>query len=363
MQRIKDVNTNSTHIIPKTNSITKSLIGEFIQLTQKDKEYLSKLDLITIEDILTYLPYKYNDFKNVTKISTILDMFTKTSDNEYILEKKFLIFGNVTNLETIKLKNNKSIQKGTFKDDSGKINLIWFNQDYIVNALSSNKQENIYLFGKIYKKSSKNLYFAPEKILTSKSKLIGHIIPEYFSINGNYKNTFRTLVQKIINKIQTSNLCNDIEHKILNIIQKIHFPENENDIAKNKKILAIYELINLRLKILESQKQQQILIQTNKIIQIKIPKNIIQNFCNHIGINLTTDQLKCIQQLNSNITNNQAIRTIIYGDVGTGKTIISMYLGYITSIINDYTTVILAPTTILAEQLFRNFINKLKHQE
>ena len=95
----------------------------------------------------------------------------------------------------------------------------------------------------------------------------------------------------------------------------------------------------------------------------KIPKNIYPNLIKliekKIGFELTTDQIKALDQINLDISSKERMFRLLQGDVGSGKTIVSL-IAAINVILNSYQVAFMAPTEILAKQHYNLFLKLFK---
>ncbi len=73
----------------------------------------------------------------------------------------------------------------------------------------------------------------------------------------------------------------------------------------------------------------------------------------------TVDQLKCVEEVKSDMESDQPMDRLICGDVGYGKTEIAMRAAF-KSVVSGKQVAFLAPTTILAEQHYENFEERFK---
>jgi len=146
------------------------------------------------------------------------------------------------------------------------------------------------------------------------------------------------------------------ESDLTDAIRKLHFPDDLNGVGKSARQLSLRELVNIQLKLEESR------IATAKL---KAPEIVIENqklsnsFIKTLPFTLTEDQNIIITNLIEKIQNRELINMLIQGDVGSGKTIITVILALLLAKAG-YQTVILAPTTVLAKQHFITFSNFLE---
>ena len=73
-----------------------------------------------------------------------------------------------------------------------------------------------------------------------------------------------------------------------------------------------------------------------------------------IGFKLTIDQNNAISEINKDISSDERMFRLLQGDVGSGKTIVSL-ISAVNVIINNYQVAFMAPTEILANQHFNLF--------
>ena len=79
-----------------------------------------------------------------------------------------------------------------------------------------------------------------------------------------------------------------------------------------------------------------------------------ENIKKKIPFKLTPDQNKTLEEINNDLTSNKKMYRLIQGDVGSGKTIISLLA--ISDMINSgYQCVLMAPTELLAKQHYEYF--------
>lgn len=74
----------------------------------------------------------------------------------------------------------------------------------------------------------------------------------------------------------------------------------------------------------------------------------------------TEDQLRCHEEIVKDLTSNRIMDRVLVGDVGYGKTEVAMRAAF-DVVSNGYQVAVLAPTTILAEQHYKTFNERMKH--
>ncbi len=79
---------------------------------------LEKLEIFTRSDLLMHIPFRYDDFSLVSTISTIQAGETVT------------IKGKVSQITSSYLRSHKTIQKAILSDETGMVEVTWFNQPF-----------------------------------------------------------------------------------------------------------------------------------------------------------------------------------------------------------------------------------------
>src|SRR3990170_8877597 len=84
---------------------------------------LKKMDINTVEDLLNHIPFRYENYSLISQIGNLQEEETVT------------VFGRIIKFENFYSKSGKKIQKTIIVDDTGNIQLIFFNQPYLINIL------------------------------------------------------------------------------------------------------------------------------------------------------------------------------------------------------------------------------------
>lgn len=326
-------------------------------ISDRNSKLLERLNIFTLRDLLTCFPVRYLDTSNTTLIRDLV------LNNEE--EELHLLKAKLTEFRSTFIRGGKTVQRGIIDDGSGNIQVSWFNQNFLKNALKVDNE--YYFYGKLNKKGNRFSFYPRsfEKVNDSvKSIHLGRIVPEYKLTNGISKKIFRRWVNNAlenISEIEINEELRDLVNLPLDIkksLQVIHFPEDFETLDLSLKTLSIYELVNIYLKLL-LKRQVQEGAKPPSISTSFNPENTFTLLKNLIEFELTQDQEKIIKSILSKIKNEELINEIIQGDVGTGKTVIALAASLVMAI-NGYQTALLAPTTILAKQHYLNFKNVLE---
>ena len=143
------------------------------------------------------------------------------------------------------------------------------------------------------------------------------------------------------------------EYSLINLDDatiQIHFPENFEKFREARKRLVFEELLTLQIGLLG-------LKHTNnkKTPGVKFNKNVkISDIINDLPFKLTKAQLKVLEEIDNDLEKDLPMNRLLQGDVGSGKTIISIIASY-KAVKCGYQAAIMAPTSILAIQHLESF--------
>ena len=318
----------------------------------KTLEKLKRLNINSPQYLIYHFPNRYLDFSHSIKINSIIE-------NENVT-----ITGKILDFKNIYTKNGKNLQKATVVDETGKIDLIWFNQPYLSSYIRTG--EILSFAGTVTLYLNKKTIIAPEYGQYNTGKIIS-IYPETSGLSSKW---FRKVIQT-----QIQNLLSPIKETLpLNIIKKfnlldlktslfqIHCPTNPQILTKARNRLAIEEILSLQIKAYLSKKDWLKKTPKTKFKITKIIDKKIKNLIKTLPYNLTNSQTKVLSEIFTDLTNkNQIMNRLLQADVGSGKTIIALIACYLAHL-NNCLSVIIAPTEILANQHYQNFKSILKNQ-
>ena len=305
---------------------------------------LNKLNIFTLKDLITYFPRNHEDRSINKKIA-------QCQDGETVLIKAKAIT-KVTEMRTRRV----SVYRLVVQDDTASCVITWFNQKYLKEK---------FIYGKVYtfygKIENKNGIFQMKSPVFDESgidKNTGRIIPIYPLTSKLSQNTLRKIIENGIDEVY-GNLEENLPDYILKkydlleineAYKNIHFPKNNLEFAKAKKRLVFEELLALQLALLRLK-----IGQNCDEKGIEFDKNVyMQDVINILPFTLTNAQLRVLKEINYDMEKNTPMNRLLQGDVGSGKTVISVISAY-KAVKSGYQVAIMAPTAILAEQHLQNF--------
>ena len=337
-----------------------SPIWEIPRIGPQTQRRLKRLGIETIGELIFHFPHRYEDFSDITPISSVE------------AGKTVCIQGKITNIKNIRIfKRRMVITEAQVADDSGTIRVTWFNQPYLTNTLKSG--DFVFLAGKMTSKKGRKYLSSPayEKIPSQfvengteyDSTHMGRIIPVYPETEGLSSRWLRFIIKPLLSKLKNEiheSLPEEIKTKydlmpIKMAIWQIHFPETLERADLARKRFVFEELFELALVILK----EKIRLAKEKATIIPFNLDLIKKFTAKLPFKLTNDQKKSAWQILKDLEKPKPMNRLLDGDVGSGKTVVAV-MAALNTVKTGLQVAFMAPTEILTKQHFRTISESLK---
>ena len=326
---------------------------------------LNKLGIFTAKDLLFYFPKRHIDYSSRTLIKEIKAVSNVT------------VIGTIRSVSAYNSKNNLGIISVSVADETGVIKLSFFYAKanrYMLEHYKSQfiKGSNIIVSGKakIDKYSGTYTIDKPEYQVLSgefdgKSNLnIARIVPVYQLVDGLSIKTLRRAIYNALEQYEPI-IENVIPQDIIyrnnlldrkKALRQIHFPETEELLEHARYTIVFEEFFFLQLKLA-------LMRETNnkniKALKLNIKKDgLVEKFKKSLPFELTNAQNKAIDEILKDISSDKPMQRLLQGDVGSGKTVVACIM-LLSALENGYQGALMAPTEILAQQHFNNFVRWL----
>lgn len=320
------------------------------------KKKLEKLKIFTLEDLLYHFPHRYEDLSKVVPISEL------KAGEKVLVEGKIV---EIKNLQTLKKK--MFLITALIKDESGMIEVVWYNQPYLSKLLKKGKE---YFFaGKVMRKAGKVFLSNPtfeEKDSKKETLHTKRIVPVYPETKGISSKWFRKIFYFLLKK-QKIRVCEILPFLLLKkeglmernrALLEIHFPTSLEKAKLARERFSFEKIFLLQLKILSERKK----LQKEKAFKIEIDKNLLVDFVKSLPFELTSAQKRVILEILRDLKKETPMNRLLQGDTGSGKTVCAM-AAILQTAKQNLQSVLMAPTEILAKQHFQTFWQFLKNFE
>ncbi len=309
----------------------------------KSKELLNRLNIYTIDDLLTYYPFRYDTLKRT-------DLFNPRED---LNNKKIVLDGKVDSL--VLTNHFRKVNKLSFRITTiyGKMGVVIFNRAFLLNSLKIGT--NIVVIGKYDKQN--NILVASDILFKTLGKK-EEIIPVYHLTSGLTSNTLRKFINEGLATYKDQVIDNIPEYLIdkYNFSSKkfalsiVHNPSDKERLEEVLNRLRYEELFEFMFKInYLKYKRKKENVGIKRDVDIKKLDSVIKS----LPFELTEDQLKTTYDIVEDLSSEKQMNRIIQGDVGSGKTIVS-FLAIYYNFLSGYQSALMAPTEILAIQHYNN---------
>lgn len=311
---------------------------------------LQKLNIYTLEDLITYFPRDYEDRSKPKKISQLVD------GEEALIEAIA-----ISKISEVRIRKNMVIEKLIVRDETGSCVISWFNQKYLKGKFEIGCKYSF--FGKASVKYGKIEILNPVFDNNETNKNTGKIIPIYPSTYSLTQGSIRRAIENglsLINENLEETLPEYLlkEYNLLdlnNAIKQIHFPKDFEEYQKARTRLVFEELLGMQIALLNLKKEN------TQDEGISFPETVkMSNVINELPFKLTKAQLRVLEEIDGDMEKSKPMNRLLQGDVGSGKTIVSIIAAY-KAVKSGYQVAIMAPTAILASQHLEEF-NKILNQ-
>ena len=320
---------------------------------------LQKLQLTSIEDFLYFLPFRYEDRRELKTISSLMPGQFAT----FVAE--------VLNSGIIYMGRRKRVFEVIFQDETGttRTKFFRFNETYMLEKFKTGTK--LIVSGKptVNKRSGLEIIHPDTERITGEtinSIKIGQIVPVYHTTEGLHQKSIRNILNNLLEKylplveeIIPENIL--LRHKFLSrqeAFSQAHFPSSEGLTAKDldgfktpaQKRLIFEELFLIQTGLAFQKKHAEDI----KVgVKFKTRGNLIKRFLKLLPFQLTEAQKRVLGEIMEDLEKEQSMNRLIQGDVGSGKTIVALTT-LLTAVDNNTQAALMVPTEILAEQHYLN---------
>ncbi|HFI0041259.1 TPA: ATP-dependent DNA helicase RecG [Streptococcus suis] len=306
----------------------------------KSAEKFLKVGIHTIEDLLTYFPFRYEDFES----KSILDL----QDGE-----KAVVVGSVVspaNVQYYGYKRNRlrfSIKQGDLV-----VSVSFFNQPYLADKIVMGQE--IAIWGK-WDKAKASL--TGMKVLAQVSE---DLQPVYHVAQGISQSNLVKAIKSAMDlgylELLEENLPTVLleKYRLLNRKQAVfamHFPVNLEEYRLALRRIKFEELFYFQL-------QLQLLKDSNKDVsnglKIEYDLNTVNRQIEELPFELTAAQANALSEILADMQSPSHMNRLLQGDVGSGKTVVAG-LAMFAAVSAGMQAAIMVPTEILAEQHYQSF--------
>ena len=310
-------------------------LKEIKGLGPKTLEYLSNIGINSMSDLVSYYPYRHD-------IIVLNDIRTANDGDHVILEC-------IVDSVPLTRRFRANMASLTFRAVSNKkvIAIVIFNRTFLKNNIRPGS--TITVIGK-YDKAKNTVIASDIKFEKIES---GSIESVYHLTSGLTSKSLKKYISEALTKFDNyiDYIPDYLNEKYGFIskkeaVKKVHEPQNEEDVKLALMKLKYEELFEFMFKI-------NYMKEINKESRSGYIRNIdpedINDFIRTLPFELTSDQLTAVEEIYKDMTSSTRMNRMLQGDVGSGKTIVSVIAAYINHLSKGQSA-LMAPTEVLAYQ-------------
>ncbi|MBN1871700.1 MAG: ATP-dependent DNA helicase RecG [Candidatus Omnitrophica bacterium] len=308
-------------------------------------EQLSRLGISTAIDLLYCLPRRYEDRREIRLIRNVEPGGV------------FTIKGTIRSHGIWKTKKGMLVYEMVVNDGTGSIHGVWYNQPYLKRYFT--RGAFIILYGKVesfrYLQMTHPDYEVLKKEEEDLEKInMGRIVPIYPLTQDITQKYLRSLIYREIE--ETSEAVKEIipthiraRHKLADIafaLKNIHFPHKFENLkrAYDRIVFEEFFVLETTLAIIKDKRKRD-----QRGIRHEARSGLFESFKKMLPFRLTEEQITAIKAIEKDMQSDHAMNRLLQGEVGSGKTVVSMYAMFLT-IKNGFQAAIMVPTETLAQQ-------------
>lgn len=323
---------------------------------------LNKLGIYTAQDLIMYFPKKHIDYSSRTLIKHL-----KEGENT-------TIFGYIKSVSAFNTKNKLSVVKVAVTDESGRLELSFFqakSNRFMLERVKAQFPVNagIMVSGTVKRSSydgkltfdKPNYSIMTGEFLEDKNANLNlaRIVPIYTVCEDLSIKVLRRAIYNAINiyKNEIENIVPDYIRQKYGILDKkiaveqIHFPESIELLEQARFSLIFEELFLIQLKLVRLREQNS---NNHNALALKIKEQgIVRKFIDNLPFELTGGQKKAVNEILNDLNSDIPMARLLQGDVGSGKTVVATIM-LLAGVENGYQGALMAPTEILAQQHYNN---------
>ncbi|MGH2757259.1 MAG: ATP-dependent DNA helicase RecG [Actinomycetota bacterium] len=328
-----------------------------LRYSGKRADALGKLGVSSVQDLLQHYPRRHVDRSS---LRTIAELRAAAADG---FEGEVTVHAQISSINkpfAIRTKGNskkrRTMIKGVIGDETGKVNVTWFNQDWVARVLEPGAEA--FFYGRLGTFQGKLQMTAPrfELVRTGKEPFnVGRIIPIYPATADLSSDQIRKMIWETIEDVGVimDPTPDDIvrRRKLMargDAIRLIHFPDDRDEVFAARERLVFDEVFTLQLGLVYRKRKLERTVQGISHNKAK-SGSLADVFVAELPFKLTGAQRTACEEVVADMARSCPMHRLIEGEVGSGKTVVAVYACLI-AIENGYQAALMAPTEVLAEQ-------------
>lgn len=315
----------------------------------KRAEWLKNVGVETVFDLLRYFPRRWLDRSDIKPFEALQE------------GEKISTIGRVVSHGV--LKGRRTIFEVLLSDGEGYLTLTWF-KGYQYLQKKFKRDDMLAVSGTVTSFNGPQIIHPEFEILDdpeSTDKLLhsGRIIPLYPSTaelkgRGLDSRGFRRVIRNAIERflpsvddyLPQSIIADNDLMPLRKALERIHYPDSEEELAAARERLVFDELFLLELRLALGKTYS---ASKKKRHVYAPPSSLLSDFYSQLPFKFTQEQNKAVGQILEDMQESSPMHRLLMGEVGSGKTVVAL-ASMLYAVENGHQAAIMVPTELLAEQ-------------
>jgi ATP-dependent DNA helicase RecG len=315
---------------------------------------LSRLGIETIEDLISHYPRKYYDRSDLCEVARIPQGAAVT------------FVSTVLAVSLRKLRAGRSVLTVAGGDETGIVNLVFFNQPYLEKTFRQGM--------KVISTGVLTLYKGQKQIVAPDYEVLsgeldqsllhtGRIVPVYPLTAGISQRMMRRIVKSALDKC-AGRIPENLPARFLashgfpprmEAFRQIHYPDDWEALDRARRRLKFEEVFFLHLLLGERRCN---MTQQRPRPAMGPPHPMLGRFIESLPFELTAAQKRVLGEITNDLDAGSGVNRLVQGDVGCGKTIVGL-AAMMMSVEKGFQAALMVPTEILAQQHYERIVSLL----
>jgi RecG-like helicase/REP element-mobilizing transposase RayT len=306
---------------------------------------LRRLEIETVEDLLTHYPRRYED-------RTHFSAFPREESDVPVL-----VCGEVVKTRLVRFGGWKKIFEATLEESNSNalsqpLVLRWFNLHYVQKMIATGQR--LVVFGKPRLRKNRMCMEHPEfEVIENDEEISVHfrrITPIYPATEGLSQRVFRGLIFHALENLDAESVPTLLP-KSVNLgsgehaLHEIHFPTTKSQCDAAREHLVFSEFFAMQLVI--GSRRNEAVQRTGR--RHAGEGAVMERFLQGLPFDLTGAQERVIAEVRRDLASPHPMNRLLQGDVGSGKTVVAI-AAILLAVESGSQAALMAPTQILAEQ-------------
>lgn len=315
---------------------------------------LAEVEIESVFDLLTHYPRRYVDRSREAKLGEVTP------------GQEVMVVADVESVKSRRTRNRRSIVEVSLSDDTGSLELVFFNQAWRSKQLKQGL--TVALFGKV------DLYRGQLQMTNPLVDLVGDRTGRIIAIYPQSEKAGLTTwdigrwLTEALRRCERRGIVEPLPSQLLHDLQlldrttafkAIHQPNSMSEVSEARNRLVLDELLRVQL-VLRLRKMRR--LESASGIAHRCDSKLLTSFYDRLPFELTTAQQRTMAEVEVDLKTEQPMHRLLQGDVGAGKTLVALH-ALLVAVANGHQGALMVPTEVLADQHYLSLVELAKGLE